>query len=91
MIGITDPVGIGILIAATAGSLVSIIGAVFAGVAMLRTGKVQKEVKTFNELTLGQLGERTESRRISEIEPAERTAQENRHQAMEIARDEKQE
>ena len=83
---------VAVVIAAITYSIISIIGAVFAGIAMLRAGKVQKEVKTFNELTLGQLGERIESRRISEIEPGERTAQENRHQAMEvIARDERQE
>lgn len=51
---------------------------------MLRAGKVQKEVKTFNELTIGQLGEKNESRRITKIDPEERTQQEQRHLAMEI-------
>ena len=84
MLAITDAVGIGILIAASAGGMVSIIGAIFAGIAMLRTGQVKKEVHTFNELSLGQLSGRIETRRIDEIDPVDRTDQEKRHMAMDV-------
>ena len=80
---------VGLLIGAITSGLVAVLGAFFAGMAMLRSGHVETkidavhhEVKTFNELTLGQLGERTETRRINEIEPIDRTNQEDRHLAM---------
>ena len=80
---------IGLLIGAISSGLVTILGAFFAGMAMLRSGRVSTEVgqvhhevKTFNELSLGQLGERIETRRINEIEPKDRTSQEDRHLAM---------
>jgi len=91
VLAITDAIGIGILIAASAGGIVSIIGAIFAGIAMLRTGRVDtkvdnvnEQVKTFNELSLGQLGGRNETRRIDEIDPVDRTDQEKRHMAMDV-------
>ena len=86
MFAINDTVGISILITAVTTAIVTIIAAIFSGLAMLRTGRVvtkveavHEEVKTHNELTLGQIGERTETRRISEINPIERTEQEQRH------------
>jgi hypothetical protein len=91
LIAITDAVGIGILIAAISGGIVSIIGAIFAGIAMLRGGRVDKKVDqvdkkvdTFNELSLGQLSGRAETRRIDEIKPEDRTDQEDRHMAMDV-------
>ena len=59
--------------------LVSIIGAVFAGLATLRSGQVHREVRTMNELTLGQLGEAAETRRINDKPEDERTTREKRH------------
>ena len=56
--------------------------AVVAVITVLRVGAVKNEVKTMNELTLGQLGEATETRRIDEIPADERTARESRHVAM---------
>jgi len=91
VLAIDDAVGIGILIGFTTTGIVAIIGAVFAGIAMLRTGhvevkvdKVQNAVETFNELTVGQLTGRIETRRIDDIDPTDRTDQENRHMAMDV-------
>jgi hypothetical protein len=63
---------ISVLIASIAAAVASIIAA-------LRAGNVHKEVKTMNELTLGQLGERQETRRIEDIPMEDRSAQETRH------------
>lgn len=52
-------------------------------VTLRRTGKIQHEVKTMNEMTLGQLGEASETRRIEGIPEGDRTAREDRHMAME--------
>lgn len=41
--------------------------------------QVLHEVKTMNELTIGQLGEAEETRRIESKPPAERTSREKRH------------
>jgi hypothetical protein len=91
VIAIDDVVGIGILIGFVSTGIVSVIGAIFAGVAMLRTGrvdtkvdKVDKKVDTFNELTVGQLTGRIETRRIDEIDEVDRTDQEKRHMAMDV-------
>jgi hypothetical protein len=49
----------------------------------LRVGTVEREVKTMNELTIGQLAERGETRRIEGSVPeGDRTAQEARHVQM---------
>jgi hypothetical protein len=40
---------------------------------------IRKEVKTYNELTLGQLGEAEETRRVQNKAPEDRTSRENRH------------
>jgi len=89
MIAISDTAELTIVIGVITSSIVTIIGAVFAGLASVRAGridtkvdKVHSEVRTFNELTLGQLGERIETRRINEIDPIDRTGQEDRHLAM---------
>lgn len=44
--------------------------------------KIHKEVKTFNESTIGQLGEANEARRISHIPLEQRTPKEKRHMGM---------
>jgi len=83
MLAITD-VSIVIVVSSITGGIVSIIGAIFAGLAMLRAGHVQKEVRTFNELSIGQLGGKGETRRIEAIDPVDRSDQENRHMAMDV-------
>ena len=68
-----------VAVAALIGALSSAIAAA-ASLANGRRGKqIHQEVRTMNELTLGQLGEAVETRRIEEIRPADRTAQEDRH------------
>lgn len=71
------------LLIGSIGTLVAAIAAAVASViAVSRTGQIHNEVKTMNELTIGQLGERSETRRITAIEGQDRTAQERRHLAM---------
>jgi len=48
--------------------------------------KVHQEVKTFNELTIGQLGEADETRRIGDIPLEDRTPREDRHMAGDVLR-----
>jgi hypothetical protein len=66
-------------ITAIGGAIAAVVGAVFAGIATLRTGRVHREVRTMNELTLGQLGEAAETRRISDKPDNQRTTRERRH------------
>lgn len=44
-----------------------------------RIKEVKHEVKTANSLTLAQLGDATETRRIDEIPPGDRTSDEKEH------------
>lgn len=69
-------VGLGALITSSAAAIVSII------TALKQVPGVRRELKTMNELTLGQLGEAEETRRIDKIPYEDRTAQEARHVAM---------
>lgn len=48
---------------------------------LIETSHVLDEVKTSNALSIGALADNTESRRILEITPSERTSQENEHLA----------
>lgn len=75
----TDYTGLGILIAAIGSSIASVIAAAAGLVAARRTRRVEHEVRTMNELSLGQLGEAQETRRVEAIEPQDRTARETRH------------
>jgi len=73
--------------------LVSVITAIFAGLAKLKgnenaraiadntakTTQIHEEVRTMNELSIGQLGEAAETRRISEIPKEDQTSREKRH------------
>lgn len=70
-----DFAGIGILIGAISTAIVGI-------GTFIRTGRIQHEVRTMNELTIGQLGEAAETRRIEQIPTDERTPREGRHIAM---------
>jgi hypothetical protein len=72
----TQFVGAAILITSSAAALVSII------TALKQIPAVKKELKTMNEMSLGQLGEAQETRRIDKIPFEDRTAQEARHVAM---------
>ena len=78
------------IVAMTTGEIVTLIGAVAAAVVSIigawrvnnvknEVAGVKQELKTSNELTLGQLGANTETRRIEEIPFQDRTAQEDRH------------
>jgi len=67
------------LIGAVSAAIVSIIGALRVGGVKKEVTGVKQELKTSNELTLGQLGANTETRRIEEIPFQDRTAQEDRH------------
>lgn len=71
-----------LLVTAIGTAIAAIVAACASLVAALRIQNVHHEVKTMNELTLGQLGERRETRRIENVEPDDRTAQERRHMAM---------
>ena len=68
MYAITDS-GIVLVVTSITTGAVAIIGAIFAGLAMLRAGKINAKVDT------------VETRRIEHIDPAYRTAQEDRHLA----------
>ena len=78
-----------VVITAIGGAFAAVIGAIASLIAVLRTGQIHREVRTMNELTIGQLGEAGETRRIAEIAPADRTAREDRHMAGDILRDDK--
>lgn len=80
---------LGVLIAALTVSVTTIIGAVFAGLAAIRSGRavagvaqVQTEVKTLNGLALGQLADAAETRRIEAKPAADVTAAEAEHVAL---------
>lgn len=64
-------------------ALATLVAALTAAIISIRNGqksdRIHNEVKTMNELTIGQLGEATESRRIAKIPKADRTARETRH------------
>jgi hypothetical protein len=77
--GPRDYAGIALLVSAVGIAIASVVGAVAALLAAHRAGRVVQEVRTLNELSLGQLGAATETRRIDEIDPSDRTAQETRH------------
>lgn len=67
-----DYEGLALLIGALSAAITGII-------TVIRTGRIHQEVKTMNELTIGQLGEANETRRIEQIPPGDRTAREDRH------------
>lgn len=79
-----DATGLSLLITAICGGIATIIAAIASVLAVVRVNQVHSEVKTMNELTLGQLGERRETRRIAAIDDDSRTAQEKRHMAMDV-------
>ena len=68
-----------VVIGVLTSSVIAVIGAVFAGLASLWAKKGYGEVKTMNELTLGQLGEASETRRIMDKPEGDRTTRERRH------------
>lgn len=78
-VAVVDYTGIGILVAACGTALASVIGALAALLAAHRAGHIEREVRTMNELSLGQLGNAQETRRVEAIDPGDRTAQETRH------------
>jgi len=67
------------LILALSTLITSLAAAIIALITVVRAGQIKAEVKTMNEMTLGQLGEATETRRIDDIPVAERTPRETRH------------
>lgn len=81
------------IIAAIVAGISSILGAIFAGLASLRikahaivtdstrliAADTNREVKTMNGQTIAELADASESRRIDEIRPAERTSAEDEH------------
>lgn len=61
-------------------AITGLLGAITIMIVNLRaTRKVQREVQTLNEQTIGQLGAAEETRRIRDILPGERTPREERH------------
>lgn len=88
-----DYSGIGVMILSICTGIAAVIAALAAAVAAHRAAsialraasieagvaKVNKAVDTMNELTMGQLSGRQETRRIEDIDPSERTEQEDRH------------
>ena len=72
-------VALSTFIASLVSSAIALIAARRAGLAATNASQVKDEVKTMNELTLGQLGEASETRRIDKIPVEDRTAQEIRH------------
>jgi hypothetical protein len=74
--GSSDPV---VIISSITTGIVAIVTAIFAGLGLLKSKQVHNEVKTMNELTLGQLGEAQETRRILDKPADERTTRESRH------------
>lgn len=71
----TDLAGVALVIVAV-GSLVTAIGGVVVGVMVNR---VHREVRTGNELRIGELAAAAETERVEKIPHDERTAQEQRH------------
>lgn len=71
-----------LIITAIGTAMASVIAATASLMAVVKGREIHNEVKTMNELTLGQLGERRETRRIDAVDPDDRTAQERRHLAM---------
>jgi len=63
-------------------SIVTIITAIKAQQIKSETVAVKQELKTFNEMTVGQSIEANEARRIAEIPLEERTPKEKRHMGM---------
>lgn len=57
----------------------AVFAAVFAFLASRRSKATFHEVQTMNELTIGQLGEAAETRRITDKPVADRTSREKRH------------
>ena len=78
-LAVVDYTGIGILVAACGTSIAAVIAAIASAVAAHRAGTIEREVRTMNELSLGQLGEAEETRRVQAIRPGDRTARESRH------------
>lgn len=67
------------LIVAIAG-LIASAGAAYAAVRGLHVAaKVHTEVKTMNGLSIAQMADATETRRVDEIKPVDRTAGEQEH------------
>lgn len=64
-------------------SFIAASGTFISGVALWQVRRIDREVKTFNDLTLGRASDATETRRIEDIEPADRTAKEWEHLAPE--------
>jgi hypothetical protein len=76
------------IISVIMGGLVTIIGAVFAGWAAIKATaahtairEVAGDVKTMNALSMGQLADAAETRRIMRVPASERTAAELEHLA----------
>jgi len=63
-------------------AVTALVAAVGGVIAAWRIGGVRKEVRTWNEQSIGQLAAGEESRRIHEIPYADRTDRESRHLAM---------
>lgn len=66
--------------------MLSIVTAVFAGIAAMRAGRtitvagqIHDEVKTMNGLRLGELADNSETRRVVDIPPGDRTTAEREH------------
>ena len=81
-----DVAGLVTLISASSAAIVAIITAWHqrdlpkdAKQNVANTSQTLHEVKTMNELTIGQLGEAAETRRIQEKPPEDRTTREGRH------------
>ena len=84
----SDLPGVALVIAAVGVFVTTITAAIASLVTLRRAGRIQHEVKTWNELTIGQYTEATETRRISNIPLDDRTPREDRHMAGDVLRDE---
>jgi hypothetical protein len=67
------------LVLGVAATVAAIVSAIFASRAVGVASLVHHEVRTMNELTIGQLGEAEETRRILAKKPTDRTSRESRH------------
>jgi hypothetical protein len=74
-----------VLVAAFGTAIASVIAAVAALVAARGTRQIKHEVRTMNEMTMGQYAEASETRRIEDIAPENRTAKEGRHMVTDAA------